>query len=103
MLPWPSTSPLPAMAPGYHRAVNGLPMNSPALEKLRSEALRLPEAERAELAHQLVVSLDGGVDSDADDAWDAEVVRRLAEIDSGSAALLDRETFRQRLRTRIKG
>ena len=78
-------------------------MNSPALEKLRSEALRLPEAERAELAHQLVVSLDGGVDSGAEEAWDAEVVRRLAEIDSGSADLVDRAAFRHRMRARIKG
>ncbi len=102
VLPLRSTSPLPAAA-GYHRVVNGLSMNSTALEKLRSEALRLPEAERAELAHELVVSLDGGVDSDAEEAWDAEVVRRLAEIDSGSAGLVDREAFRQRMRTRIKG
>lgn len=87
----------------YHRNVNELPMNSVALDRVRSEALRLPEAERAELAHELVVSLDGGVDSDADEAWDTEVVRRLAEIDSGSAALVDRETLRLRMRTRIKG
>lgn len=85
----------------YHRNVNELPMNSVALDRVRSEALRLPEAERAELAHELVVSLDGGVD--ADEAWDTEVVRRLAEIDSGSAALVDRETLRLRMRTRIKG
>lgn len=83
--------------------MNGLLLSSPALEKLRSEALRLPEAERAELAHQLVVSLDGGVDSDAEDAWDAEVVRRLAEVDSGTAGLVDREAFRHLMRTRIKG
>lgn len=78
-------------------------MNSWALERVRSEALRLSEADRAELAHELVVSLDGGVDSNIDEAWDAEVVRRLAEIDSGSAPLVDRETLRQRMRTRIKG
>ena len=78
-------------------------MNSPALEKLRSEALRLPEAERAELAHDLVVSLDGGVDDDSEEAWDAEIVGRLADMDSGKAGLVDREAFRQRMRTRIKG
>lgn len=78
-------------------------MNSPALEKLRLEALRLPEAERAELAHDLVVSLDGGVDADSEEAWDAEIVGRLAEIDSGKARLVDREAFRHKMRTRIKG
>ncbi|MGH8554036.1 MAG: addiction module protein [Gammaproteobacteria bacterium] len=78
-------------------------MSSGALEKLRSEALNLSEAERAELAHELVVSLDGAIDSDADEAWDAEIVRRLAEIDSGTAVLVDREEFRRRMRARISG
>jgi len=35
-------------------------MSGTALEKVRSEALKLPEAERAELAYNLVVSLLGG-------------------------------------------
>lgn len=38
-------------------------MGSPALEKVRSDALNLSEAERAELAYNLVVSLDGPPDS----------------------------------------
>ena len=33
-------------------------METETLNKLRSEALMLPEAERAELAHALVKSLD---------------------------------------------
>ncbi|MBA3492987.1 MAG: addiction module protein [Gammaproteobacteria bacterium] len=78
-------------------------MRSAALEKLRSEALNLSEAERAELAHELVASLDGTIDSDAEEAWDAEIVRRLAEIDSGTAVLVDREEFRRRMRARISG
>ena len=78
-------------------------MSSEALEKLRSEALNLSEAERAELAHELVASLDGTIDSDAEEAWDAEIVRRLAEIDSGTAVLVDREEFRRRMRARISG
>lgn len=78
-------------------------MSSEALEKLRSEALNLSEAERAELAHELVVSLDGAIDFDAEEAWDAEIVRRLAEIDSGTAVLIDREEFRRRMRARISG
>jgi hypothetical protein len=34
-------------------------MSGTALEKVRSEALNLSEAERAELAYNLVASLDG--------------------------------------------
>jgi putative addiction module component (TIGR02574 family) len=71
---------------------------SATLEKLRSEVLRLPESERAELAHELVKSLDTPVDVDAADAWDREIVRRLAEIDAGTAKLVDREELRRRMR-----
>ena len=53
-------------------------MGSPALEKVRSEALRLSDAERAELAHNLVVSLDGSTDTNVENAWDTEILRRLA-------------------------
>jgi len=76
-------------------------MGSSALEKLRSEALSLSESERAELAHSLVASLDGPADSDVEKAWDAEILRRLAEIDSGTASLIDREEFRRRMRDRM--
>jgi len=78
-------------------------MAGPTLEKLRKEALRLPEAERAELAHSLVLSLDGPADEDAEPAWDAEIQRRLAEIDTGTAELVDREELRQRMRARVSG
>ena len=76
-------------------------MASSTLEKLRSEALSLPEAERAELAHSLVISLDGPADKDAAEAWDAEILRRLAEIDAGTAQLIDREELRRRMRERM--
>ena len=76
-------------------------MDSPTLKKVRSEALGLSEAERAELAHNLVASLDGPADPDADTAWDAEILRRLAEIDTGTATLIDREEFRRRMRARL--
>lgn len=75
-------------------------MDIPTLEKVRTEALSLTEAERAELAHNLVASLDGQADADAETAWDAEILRRLAEIDTGTATLIDREEFRRRMRAR---
>jgi len=75
-------------------------MGSAILEKLRSEALSLSESERAELAHDLVASLDGPVDSDVEKDWDTEILRRLAEIDSGTASLIDREELRRRMRAR---
>lgn len=76
-------------------------MAGSALEKVRSEALRLTEAERAELAHSLVTSLDGPKDENAESIWDAEILRRLDEIDSGAAELIDREELRRRIRARV--
>ena len=76
-------------------------METETLNKLRSEALMLSETERAELAHALVKSLDAPDDADASEAWDKEILRRLAEIDAGTAMLIDRDEFRRRMQARI--
>ena len=76
-------------------------MSSTTLEKLRSEALQLPDRERAELAHELMKSLDAPVDTDAAEAWEKEILRRLAEVESGTATLIDREELRRRMRARM--
>ncbi len=41
--------------------------------------------------------------ADALEAWDKEILRRLAEIDAGTAKLIDRDEFRRRMRVRIGG
>jgi putative addiction module component (TIGR02574 family) len=51
--------------------------------ELLQKALALPENERAELAGNLISSLDSTVDHDVDAAWQQEVVRRLHEVQSG--------------------
>jgi putative addiction module component (TIGR02574 family) len=76
-------------------------MGSSTLEKVRAAALDLSESERAELARSLVASLDGPADADVEKAWDEEISRRLSEIDSGTASLIDREEFRRRMRDRM--
>lgn len=76
-------------------------MTSSTLEKVRAQALNLPESDRAELAQDLVASLDGPADPDVGKAWDAEILRRLAEIDAGTARLIDREEFSKRMRARM--
>jgi|KBSMisStandDraft_5_1062788.scaffolds.fasta_scaffold1033226_1 putative addiction module component (TIGR02574 family) len=76
-------------------------MSSSTLEKLRSEALRLPEPERAELAHELVKSLDAPADADAAETWEKELLRRLAEVDAGTANLIDRDELRKRMRAHM--
>ena len=51
-------------------------------KKLLDEALRLAPAEREALAGELFDSL-GINDPDAETAWQIEVERRIAELDSG--------------------
>ena len=76
-------------------------MSGSTLEAIRSAAMRLSEQERAELARALVASLDGPADPDADKSWDAEILKRLAEIDSGTTEPISRTEFRRRIRDRI--
>lgn len=76
-------------------------MGNQALDALRSDALSLSESERAELAHDLLASLDGPPDPDATDAWEAEILRRLDQIDQGTAKLVDRAELMRRIRDRL--
>ena len=78
-------------------------MSNSAFDRVRSDAFELTEAERAELAHDLVSSLDGPPDRDAAQQWDVEISRRLAEVDAGTASLIDRTEFSKRMRARMRG
>jgi Putative addiction module component len=49
-------------------------------QKVLGDALDLTDEERAELALELVASLDGPRDADADDAWVAEIERRARRV-----------------------
>ena len=76
-------------------------MSTPEIESVRSEALALPEVARAQLARDLVASLDGPEDSDVSRAWDIEICRRINEIENGTAQLLDPADVLNRARARI--
>ena len=54
-------------------------MKSAALVDLRTKALELSDSERAELAHDLVASLDGRPDAVSAEAWDAEILALVDE------------------------
>ena len=58
---------------------------SAAAEKLKSQLAELPNADRAELARFLILSLENAADSDAEALWDAELKRREQEIRDGTA------------------
>jgi len=52
-------------------------------QKVLDEALQLELSERAELAAELLASLDGERDEDVDAAWAAEIKRRAERARSG--------------------
>jgi len=78
-------------------------MSSTSLDNLRTEVLGLTENERAELARDLLGSLDGASEVGAGEAWEREVLRRLDQVEGGTATLLSREEMRQRMRSRLAG
>jgi hypothetical protein len=57
---------------------------SSAIEQWKVQLAALPNDERAELAHFLLVSLEPQ-DAEAESLWDAEAAKRVAEIRSGTA------------------
>ncbi|WP_394825962.1 addiction module protein [Pendulispora albinea] len=69
---------------------------------LLAEAMTLSERERAEMASELLASLDGEPDADADAAWLAEVERREVEALSGVPAASDAFEFLEGLKARLR-
>ena len=56
---------------------------SKTTSNLLNNALRLTTAERAELAAELLASLDGEPEDDVEAAWAAEIQRRVERVKSG--------------------
>lgn len=71
-------------------------MTQEAAELLK-RALSLPVSERADLAGTLIESLDDTQDESVETAWDAEVARRMADVDSGTVKPVSLEDGRRRL------
>jgi putative addiction module component (TIGR02574 family) len=68
-----------------------------------AEALKLDPDARAEVAAELLASLDGPADPDAEAAWAAEIQRRVAEIEAGTAKLEPWEGVKRRIERDILG
>ncbi len=71
-------------------------MTQEAAELLK-KALSLPVSERADLAGSLIESLDETQDEAVEAAWDEEVARRMADIDSGAVKPVSLEEARRHL------
>lgn len=53
------------------------------VSELLEKVLALPPEAGAALAGSLLASLDETVDAGAEEAWNQEIARRIAELDSG--------------------
>jgi putative addiction module component (TIGR02574 family) len=69
--------------------------------ELWREAAELTEEERASLAGLLIESLEGDPDPDVEAAWAAEIEKRVAELDAGTAKTIPWEEVRRRLIDRL--
>jgi putative addiction module component (TIGR02574 family) len=65
------------------------------------QALKLSPTERADVAEQLLASLDEALDSDVEKAWQEEIQRRLQQVERGEVELMDSDTVMAELRKKL--
>ena len=70
--------------------------------ELFEKASILSEQDRATLAGLLIESLESEVDSDVEDAWRAEIERRVAELDAGTVETVPWEVVKAKLLRRTE-
>ena len=105
---WPSGRTLLAPAGRSSRLLGDAPgctilgMTKAAKDVL-ADALRLDLADRAELAGELIASLDGPSDPDAAEAWDAEIRRRAASLEDGTATVESWDDVKRRIGKHVLG
>ena len=72
-------------------------------EAVLADALHLDADARAEIAAELIASLDGPADPDADAAWEAEVALRIAALDSATMKVKAWDVVKQRIEGELRG
>jgi putative addiction module component (TIGR02574 family) len=80
-----------------------IPGMTEATKAVLADALRLREEERAELAAEVLASLDGPGDPDAEAAWEKEIRRRIDAIDAGAMELEPWDAVKRRIENEILG
>ena len=76
---------------------------SPDAQRLLDEARQLPPEEREWLAECLLIRDENLSAAEVESAWDAEIKRRLDEIDSGAVEMIPLEDVLARMDARRKG
>jgi len=74
-----------------------------AARDLLEEALKLDVSERADLAAELLASLDGEPEEQVEAAWAAEIQRRIDRIEAGTEKLLPWEDVQRQINKEILG
>jgi putative addiction module component (TIGR02574 family) len=78
----------------------GMAVEGDLIERL----MHLPDRDRADVARQLLISLEGAEQTaDLDEAWEAEIERRLAAFDRDETIAVDWQESMQRARAAIRG
>jgi hypothetical protein len=72
------------------------------IEELRAVALQLNPEERAQLAADLLVSLDDLSEPEVERLWLEEAVRRDVELDAGTARSIPADQVFAAARTRLR-
>jgi hypothetical protein len=73
-----------------------------SIEELKDEALRLNKENRAYIARELLASLDDMSESEIEELWLLEAVRRDEELDNGTARSYPADEVFARARARRK-
>ena len=74
-----------------------------AAQALLSDALQLDVKTRADLAAELLASLDGPADADAEQAWAVEIERRTAGLEAGTEPVESWDDTKRRIERDILG
>ena len=69
---------------------------------IEDAALHLPETQRAELAHKLLLSLETQGEAEIAQLWRKESVRRAEDIDSGAVNTLSADEVRTAAKKLLK-
>ncbi len=79
---------------------------TPKVKSILARALRLSEAERADLAATLLESLEPELSPEeeeaVEEAWKREIAARVAQIEAGEAEMIPWEEVREELRAKLR-
>jgi len=77
---------------------------SAILKEVEAQAMQLSPEDRGILAHQLILSLEGRPEDTPEaiaKAWDAEIARRVADMEAGKTKWVPAEEVMAKLRAKI--